>query len=544
MRAPIGTKIRNRRKLLGLSQAHLAREVGISPSYLNLIEGSKRDVGGALLIRIATRLGVDIDAFTGQKEQRLLHDLDELLADPIVAGLDIQAAEPRELVAQFPALAFALGRLYRAHIDANADAETYANRLRSDPLLSKLLHQVLSQVTAMRSSAEILKSTPDLSPDEKNRFLESIDREAHAMTDLARTLIGYFDQSTVTARTVAPAREVDDLIVGENNYFPELEQAADSLRAEVEAENHGEYGEAALRRMLAQRFAIRVETDAAARPGPGGFAARFGFDAQSRVMWFHSPVTASTRRFQLARLLAELVHADIIARHARDPRLTSPAAQRLAYRALAAYVAGAMTLPYARFLADAETHRYDIDRLKQIHMASFEQVAHRLVTLRRPGQQGIPFGFLRADPAGRLTKHFPLPGLPLSTSGHACPLWALYAAFRNAGQVMRQIVTFPDGKRYLFVARTVSERLAAYNEQPFHASVMLACDVLHADRTVYGRDLKLNEAALAVPVGPTCRLCVRRDCMHRQEDIADAAGGDPTARQPLVPREFALSPSG
>src|SRR5690606_36306234 len=127
MRAPIGTKIRNRRKVLGLSQAHLAREVGITPSYLNLIEGSKRDVGGALLIRIATRLGVDIDAFTGQKEQRLLHDLDELLADPIVAGLAIPAAEPRELVAQFPALAFALGRLYRAHIDANADDETYAN---------------------------------------------------------------------------------------------------------------------------------------------------------------------------------------------------------------------------------------------------------------------------------------------------------------------------------------------------------------------------------------------------------------------------------
>jgi len=123
-------------------------------------------------------------------------------------------------------------------------------------------------------------------------------------------------------------------------------------------------------------------------------------------------------------------------------------------------------------------------------------------------------------------------------------LWALYAAFRNAGQVIRQMVTFPDGKRYLFVARTVSERLAAYNEQPFHASVMLACDVLHADRTVYGRDLKLNEAALAVPVGPTCRLCVRRDCMHRQEDIADAAAGDPTTRLPLVPREFALSPSG
>lgn len=536
MRAPIGIKIRNRRKSRSLSQAELARLVGISPSYLNLIESNKRDVGGALLIRIASQLGVDIEAFTGRKEQRLLQDLHDMLADPIVSGLDIAADEPRELVARFPSLAFALGRLYRAHVDAKTDAETYANRLRSDPLLSKLLHQVLSQVTAMRSSAEILQSVSDLSTAERTRFLASIDREARNLTDLSRTLIGYFDQSAATAQTVSPVREVDDLIIGEDNYFAELESAADALRAEVEAE--GSYGEAALTQMLARRFGIRVETGAEPRPDPSGFAIHYGFDNAQRVMWFDSRVAAATRRFQLARLLAELAHADTIDHCLRDAQLTSPAAQRIAYRALAAYIAGAMTLPYARFLHDAESHRYDIDRLKQLHAASFEQVAHRLVTLRRPGQQGIPFGFLRSDPAGRLTKHFPLPGLPLSNSGHACPLWTIYAAFRNAGQIMRQVVAFPDGARYLFVARTVTTRLAAYRQPPFHAAVMLACDVLHADRTVYGHELNLKDAALAAPVGPTCRLCVRRECAHRQEEVYDTAGGVPTVRLPLVPREF------
>ena len=51
MRAPIGFRISNRRKSLKISQAALARLVGISPSYLNLIENNKRDVGGALLQR-------------------------------------------------------------------------------------------------------------------------------------------------------------------------------------------------------------------------------------------------------------------------------------------------------------------------------------------------------------------------------------------------------------------------------------------------------------------------------------------------------------
>ncbi len=76
------------------------------------------------------------------------------------------------------------------------------------------------------------------------------------------------------------------------------------------------------------------------------------------------------------------------------------------------------------FLADAEAQRYDIETLRQLYTASFEQVAHRLVSLRKPGEPGLPFGFLRSDAAGRLTKHFPLPGLPLPSSGHACPRWA------------------------------------------------------------------------------------------------------------------------
>src|SRR5690606_2968148 len=101
------------------------------------------------------------------------------------------------------------------------------------------------------------------------------------------------------------------------------------------------------------------------------------------------------------------------------------------YRAMASYLAGAMVMPYARILEDAERQHYDIDILGHQYTASFEQVAHRFVTLRRRGEEGVPFGFLRADPAGRLTKHFPLPGLLLPGSGHGCPLWPIYEAIRT-----------------------------------------------------------------------------------------------------------------
>jgi len=197
-----------------------------------------------------------------------------------------------------------------------------------------------------------------------------------------------------------------------------------------------------------------------------------------------------------------------------------------------------MVFPYARVLADAEAAAYDIDHLRQAYHASFEQVAHRLVTLRKPGQEGVPFGFLRSDPAGRLTKHFPLPGLLLPNSGHACPLWAIYNAFRTPEQLVRQVVQFSDGSRYLFIAKTAGRRAASFSDRAIHTSVMLACDVLHADQTVYGAGLDLSDVTADVPVGPACRLCTRRDCPERQEEALAPGGGQEAVRAPLVPRGF------
>jgi predicted transcriptional regulator len=215
--------------------------------------------------------------------------------------------------------------------------------------------------------------------------------------------------------------------------------------------------------------------------------------------------------------------------------LSTPTARRLASRAVGSYLAGAIVFPYERVLADAEAAAYDIDFLRQAYRASFEQVAHRLVTLRRPGQQGIAFGFLRSDPAGRLTKHFPLPGLLLPNSGHACPLWAIYGAFRTPDVPLRQVVRFSDGSRYLFLARTVQRRTAAFREQVVASSVMLACDVLQADRTVYGAGLDLPDLSADVPVGPNCRLCPRRDCASRQEEALSTTAGHSRTRGPLLP---------
>ena len=536
MRAPIGFRISNRRKSLKISQASLARSLGISASYLNLIENNKRDIGGALLNRVAAQLDIDIEELAGRTEQKLLQDLEEAFADPMVESLPFRPDERRELVAQYPASAAALARLHRAYADAVSNADAYADRLRSDPLLSQLLHQILSGVTAIRSSAEILEDVTDLDDAERQRFLAAIGRETRALSDVARNLIGQFDTSSQIRRSVSPAREIDDLIIEQKNYFPALEDAADELRREID--RAGPFGIATLTDLLGQKFGVSVRIGGP--PDDPDFPGQYRFDAAGRQIWFQGATTLATRQFQLARLYGELAAADAIATTLQSAMLSTPIARRLASRAVGSYLAGAMVFPYARVLADAEAAAYDIDHLRQVYYASFEQVAHRLVTLRRPGEEGIPFGFLRSDPAGRLTKHFPLPGLLLPNSGHACPLWAIYSAFRTPDVPLRQVVRFSDGSRYLFLARTVQRRTASFREQVAASSVMLACDVLHADRTIYGSGLDLSDLSADIPVGPSCRLCTRRDCASRQEEALSPGGGGSRTRGPLVPSAIEL----
>jgi predicted transcriptional regulator/transcriptional regulator with XRE-family HTH domain len=536
MRAPIGFRISNRRKSLKISQASLARSLGISASYLNLIENNKRDIGGALLNRVAAQLDIDIDELAGRTEQKLLQDLEEAFADPMVESLPFRPDERRELVAQYPASAAALARMHRAYAGAVSNADAYADRLRSDPLLSQLLHQILSGVTAIRSSAEILEDTTDLDDAERQRFVAAIGRETRALSDVARNLIGQFDTSSQISRSVSPAREIDDLIIERKNHFPVLEDAADSLRQEIE--RIGPFGVATLTDALQRRFGVDVHIGGP--PDEPDFPGQYRFDATRRRIWFQGSTTLATRQFQLARLYGEMAAADAIASILESAALSTPTALRLASRAVGSYLAGAMVFPYARFLADAKAAAYDIDHLRQVYHASFEQVAHRLVTLRRPGEEGIPFGFLRSDPAGRLTKHFPLPGLLLPNSGHACPLWAIYGAFRTPDVPLRQVVRFSDGSRYLFLARTVQRRTASFREPAAASSVMLACDVLHADRTIYGSGLDLSDQSADIPVGPNCRLCIRRDCASRQEETLSPGGGQSRTRGPLLPPALLL----
>jgi predicted transcriptional regulator/transcriptional regulator with XRE-family HTH domain len=464
-----GLKIREARKKCGLAQGELARRAGISASYLNLIELDKRVIAGGLVDRIAVELGVERADLDGVAERRVVTNLEEIAADPAFASGGDHPGPAEELVGRNPAWAGLVLRLYGAWRDQSQAVLALADRLNRDPFLGDSVHRMLTNVTSIRAAAEILEAEDSLPPADRRRFLSIVTADTQKLAGAAHALLDFFDSAHMRVRSATPAEHVDAFILAADNYFPELEGLVSGGRAER----------------------ITSETpDAAERP--------------------------ETRRFRMLRdslrnVAAEPIRA-IVEGHGL---LASEESRALAASALHAYATAAVLMPYEAFLEAAERWRYDLDALSRLFGVSYEQAAHRLATLRRPGAEGVRFAFMRTDASGYVTKRLPLPRLPLPRYGNACPLWAIHAAFQMPGVTARGFGELPAGEQFLFFARAVEKRPPSATTPRHLLSVMLACSAAEAGRVIYGDGIDV--AAAMAPIGTICRLCPRETCGHRQE---------------------------
>ena len=170
-------------------------------------------------------------------------------------------------------------------------------------------------------------------------------------------------------------------------------------------------------------------------------------------------------------------------------------------------------LPYAAFAHAAERRRYDIEALGRQFGASFEQVAHRLTTLQKPGDSHVPFFFIRVDPAGNVSKRLDGAGFPFARHGGACPLWTVHAAFRRPREIITQWLELPDGQRFFSIARSVTAGGGAFGAPRVERAIALGCSAEHAGKLVYTHDTAGHDTA--TPIGVTCHLCHRTRCTAR-----------------------------
>ncbi|MFC2968737.1 helix-turn-helix domain-containing protein [Acidimangrovimonas pyrenivorans] len=289
-----GSRIRERRTLAGIKQADLAREAGISASYLNLIEHNRRNVGAALLRRIAEALGVDPAALTEGVGAALLDGLREAATAAAPAERrtpDLPELERiEEFVGRFPGWAGLLAALQGRVAHLERTVETLSDRMAHDPYLSASLHEVLSAVTSVRSTAAILAETEDIEPEWRARFHRNLHDDSVRLAEGAESLVAYLD-GTMTEETglAAPQEELEAWLGARGYHVAELERASapepESLIAEapeLASTAARKLATAWLRRYLADAHALPLDRfrPAAEEMGydPGRLAQQFGAD--------------------------------------------------------------------------------------------------------------------------------------------------------------------------------------------------------------------------------------------------------------------------
>ncbi|WP_223422861.1 helix-turn-helix domain-containing protein [Tateyamaria pelophila] len=228
-----GSRIRERRIILGVKQADLARQIGISASYLNLIEHNRRRIGGKLLLDIAGVLGVEISALTEGAEAALIAALRDAAQGARMPDAEMERAE--EFAGRFPAWADALSKSHRRIAVLERMIETLNDRLTHDPELAASVHEVLSTAAAIRSTASILAEDKDLDPEWRDRFHANIDADSRRLAASSKALVGFLDAETGEAVTSStPQEEVEEFLAARNYSFEDLEagavQPADAIK--------------------------------------------------------------------------------------------------------------------------------------------------------------------------------------------------------------------------------------------------------------------------------------------------------------------------
>tara|TARA_Y100001970_G_scaffold64116_1_gene82099 strand:+ start:7009 stop:8448 length:1440 start_codon:yes stop_codon:yes gene_type:complete len=447
----IGSKIRKERRSKGFSQSELSKKLDISASYLNLLESGRRTITVPLLIKIGNELGLSLKDLSLEGNKRILSDVMDVLSNEIFEDLDITNQETTEFINTNPNIAKALLVLNDAHKSFKDDMQ---NRLES--------------------------------MDINSTFVENPSR--------------------------LPVEIVSDFLQDNKNYFEDIEVESETLRKKSGLyDGHNIGSGLKLTNYLKTNHNVKVEIV----PASEELKSVRKFDQKRKILQLSEMLTYTSRNFHLAYQVAFLESEDIIDKIINNNKIESDEVLPLLKISLLNYFASAMLMPYDDFLENAKKNKYDIEILMHHYACSFEQVTHRLTNLQKPGNEGVPFHFLKTDIAGNVSKRFSLSGIHIPRHGGSCPRWNVYIAFLNPGKIHPQISKMPDGKVYFCIARAFEKGIEKHGMPKSFVSIGLGCDVKYAKDLVYSEGMDTENKKLQTPIGVSCRICPRIECQQR-----------------------------
>ncbi len=455
LNANVGLKLRALRLQRSLKQADVAREIGVSPAYLNLIEKGKRVIPFPLLWKCLRIYEQDPEAFMSTLGEGTVDEaLARLIEDPLLRSLDVDA-ESLERISAEPRLIGTVAALFQLYKNTRTQ-----------------LDNVLTRIATEAGAAD-----PAL------------------------------------GRDYSPFDEVVDFLEAHQNWFPELEEAAEAVRVDGRLGRQSTSDD--LKRVLQERFGVRVEERVFSR---SSVVRRI--DPARGVVYVSPSLTEQPLKFQLAAAMGILVvdRSALLAQITEGTKVRHAETLKLVKVNLGNYFAGALLLPYGEFFREAQRTRYDVDALGAIFGVTYETVAHRQCNLADPKMRGVPFHFLRADAAGNVSKRYSATGLRFAAQGGSCPKWAVHVAFLTPSILRRQFSVMPDGAMYFCFAKASVNPIEGSVERGTAYSIGMGTVADDAKFLSYANGLPTTSSEIkkhAVPAGISCRFCERTDCNQR-----------------------------
>lgn len=303
-----------------------------------------------------------------------------------------------------------------------------------------------------------------------------------------------------------PVAEVRRFLAARRNNFADLDDAAERISRESATQN-----------WFIERLKSRHNLNVRQLPPDVMLGAVRRLDRHRKQILFDDSLDNASFNFQLAQQLAYLEFEDEIGTALKAGQFTTASARLLAHRSLASYAAAALIMPYSAFAKAAEVRRYDVEALARQFGTSFEQTAHRITTLQRPGAEKVPFFLIRVDPAGNISKLLDGAGFPFAKHGGGCPLWSVHGVFKTPRQIVTQWLELPDGQRFFSIARTVTAGGGSFGAARVERAIAIGCAAEYAGKLIYTSDDTGPRADSPTPVGIACRVCHRPTCAARSE---------------------------
>ncbi|WP_298256728.1 helix-turn-helix transcriptional regulator [uncultured Litoreibacter sp.] len=288
-----GSRIREHRLMRGMKQADLARETGISASYLNLIEHNRRRIGGKTLLALSQVLGIDPSTLSQGAERAVVADLQDAATTDSAVSVELDQID--DLVARFPGWAAKITAQHHRLRRLEQTVGGLNDRLTHDPVLSEKMHEVLTTVSAIRSTASILVGTPDLGAEWQARFYSNIDTESRRLADSSASMAAHLDRlSRKDTSHATPLEAMFAALDARAYHFDEMErgQNADDLATRLPEIDSKQAHE------LMVDYLTRYQQDAQAMPFDAFSAAAHeaNFDPSALSAQFNAPLEAVFRR--------------------------------------------------------------------------------------------------------------------------------------------------------------------------------------------------------------------------------------------------------